>query len=80
MQEHKALPLGRDDFRKILREILNNVQEYLVESNREAGEGRPDILIKSYDVRKPAVIIEIKHAKMFKNIDMESLFITKIVA
>lgn len=59
--------------------ILNNVQEYLVESNREAGEGRPDILIKSYDIRKPAVIIEIKHAKMFKDMqEMAETALTQI--
>ena len=46
--------------------LLSNMQDYLVESNREAGDGRPDILIKSYNVRKPAVILELKHAKTFQ--------------
>lgn len=57
--------------------VLSNVQEYLVESNGEAGDGRPDILLKSYDVRKPAVIIEIKHAKMFK--DMREMAETALI-
>lgn len=46
--------------------ILSPIEDWLVESNREAGDGRPDILLKSYDVKKPAVIIEIKHAKTYQ--------------
>lgn len=47
--------------------LLNPIEDYIAESNRESGDGRSDILLKSYDVKKPAVIIEIKHAKSFQD-------------
>lgn len=52
--------------------LLSPVKDYFTESNREAGDGRFDLLMKSYDVRKPAVIIEIKNAKTYKDMEKEA--------
>lgn len=43
--------------------LLLPLQNYEVLSNRESGDGRPDIVLKPYDELKPAVIIEIKSVK-----------------
>jgi AcrR family transcriptional regulator len=37
--------------------------EYLVRSNREAGEGRPDVLIRPREPGKPAAVLELKVAR-----------------
>lgn len=36
--------------------------EYIVRSNRESGEGRPDVMIRPRDVSKPGVVLELKVA------------------
>lgn len=51
--------------------LLRGLKDYEVLSNRESGEGRPDILLKPYDEQKPAVILELKYAGNFK--EMEAL-------
>lgn len=43
--------------------MLKNIGNYIVLSNRESGNGRPDIVLKYPSVRGKAVIIEIKVAK-----------------
>lgn len=43
--------------------MLKNIGNYIVLSNRESGNGRPDIILKYPSVRGKAVIIEIKVAK-----------------
>lgn len=50
--------------------LLKPLDEYLIESNREAGDGRLDILLRSLDVRKPVVIVELKQSGVFQ--DMET--------
>ena len=40
--------------------MLKNIGNYIVLSNRESGNGRPDIILKYPSVRGKAVIIEIK--------------------
>lgn len=42
---------------------------YIVKSNRESGNGRSDIIIREYQLRKLAVIIEIKVAEKFSELD-----------
>lgn len=51
--------------------LLKPLDEYLIESNREAGDGRLDILLRSLDVRKPVVIVELKQSGVFQ--DMETI-------
>jgi hypothetical protein len=40
--------------------VLANMHEYIIKSNRESGDGRSDIFIKSPSIFEPAVIIELK--------------------
>lgn len=49
--------------------ILANMSSYLVKSNREAGNGRLDIVVRSLDVRIAPIIIELKVSQTFKGMD-----------
>ena len=49
--------------------MLKNIGNYIVLSNRESGKGRPDILLKYPSVRGKAVIIEIKVAKTYQEME-----------
>lgn len=49
--------------------ILGNMKEYLVKSNRESGYGRSDILVRSLDVSRPAVIMELKVSDTYKGME-----------
>ncbi|GEA31262.1 AAA family ATPase [Clostridium diolis] len=40
--------------------VLSNMHDHIVKSNRETGDGRCDIYIKSPSIFEPAVIIELK--------------------
>ena len=42
---------------------------YIVESNRESGKGRPDILVRYPSVRGKAVIMEIKVSKTYQGME-----------
>ena len=45
------------------------MKNYVVLSNHESGMGRPDIIIKYPSIRGKAIIIEIKVAKSFQELD-----------
>lgn len=49
--------------------LLSPLQKYDILSNRESGDGRPDIELKPYDEKMPAVIIEIKQVKKFTQME-----------
>ncbi|MDO4554986.1 MAG: AAA family ATPase [Lachnospiraceae bacterium] len=49
--------------------ILSGLAGYEIHSNKEAGLGRPDILLKPYRPQKTTVIIELKVAKQFTEMD-----------
>ena len=49
--------------------MLKNIGNYIVVSNREAGNGRPDIVLKYPSIRGKAVIIEIKVAGSWKELE-----------
>lgn len=49
--------------------LLRPLQNYTIVSNRESGNGRPDILLKPYDERKPAVILELKNVKKYTQME-----------
>lgn len=40
--------------------VLGNLDGYLVQSNRESGNGHLDICVRSLDVEKTPVILELK--------------------
>lgn len=50
--------------------LLQGFPGYAILSNRESGTGRPDLLLKSPSLRKPAIIIELKLAQSIN--DMET--------
>ncbi|MDD3616215.1 MAG: PD-(D/E)XK nuclease domain-containing protein [Lachnospiraceae bacterium] len=52
-----------------LRGLMANLKTYVVKSNREAGDGRYDICIRSRNVSIPPVILELKVAKRYKELD-----------
>lgn len=49
--------------------MLKNIGSYIVLSNRESGNGRPDILLKYPSVRGKAVILGIKVADTFSGLE-----------
>ena len=49
--------------------MLKNIGNYIVQSNRESGSGRPDILVRYPSVRGKAIIIEIKVAKTYQGLE-----------
>lgn len=51
--------------------LLSGMQGYEKFSNRESGEGRYDIVLKPYDERQPAIILELKRVQRFT--EMESM-------
>ena len=52
--------------------LLRNAGRYRVYSNRESGNGRPDIVMQTANVRKGSVIIlELKIARSIAEMDTE---------
>lgn len=51
--------------------ILSQMTGYEIQPNKEQGNGRPDILLKPFSPKQPAIILELKHAHKF--IQMEEL-------
>jgi hypothetical protein len=49
--------------------LLDNMSDYLVCSNRESGDGRGDIFVRSYYDKKIAVIIEVKVAVTYQTLE-----------
>ena len=49
--------------------LLRPIGNYIVESNRESGNGRPDILVRYPSVRGKAVVLEIKVAKSYQELE-----------
>ncbi|MBE7726564.1 MAG: AAA family ATPase [Enterocloster citroniae] len=52
--------------------VMGNIHEYLVKSNREAGDGRYDICVRSLDVSQAPVILELKVSDTFKGMEGSS--------
>ncbi len=49
--------------------LLGGLQGYEKLSNRESGEGRYDIVLKPYDERQPAIILELKRVQRFTEME-----------
>jgi hypothetical protein len=49
--------------------VLLANQDYTMDSNRESGEGRYDLVLRPYDEREPAIIIEIKATKVLTQME-----------
>lgn len=52
--------------------VLSNMKRYLIKSNRESGKGRGDIFIKSVSRRGVAIILELKVAKSFDELEKKA--------
>jgi len=52
--------------------VLRGMKGYRVTSNRESGNGRGDIFIRPQDMRKAAIIIEIKVADKVQHLEKAS--------
>ena len=51
--------------------MLQGVADYVVRSNRETGCGRADIQIVSFDLNKPAFILELKREDDYRQMDAQ---------
>ena len=61
---------GREEFyHGFLLGILENLKDYLVQSNREGGLGRYDIAVRNLDVTKTPVILELKISDTYKGME-----------
>lgn len=70
LQESISYMDGRENFyHGFLLGILSNLQNHLIRSNREAGDGRLDIVVRSLDVLQPPVILELKVSDTFKGME-----------
>lgn len=49
--------------------VLGNMREHIVKSNREAGDGRFDICVRSLDVTEAPVVLELKVSDTFKGME-----------
>lgn len=49
--------------------VFGKLKDYLIQSNRESGNGRFDILIRSLDVSNSPVLIELKLSKTFRGME-----------
>jgi hypothetical protein len=49
--------------------ILSQSEDYLVKSNRESGNGRSDIMVKSPSLRGKAFVLEVKVSDSIDNLD-----------
>lgn len=49
--------------------IFGNMEEYLVKSNRESGNGRSDIVVRSLDVSCPPMVMELKVSHTYKGLE-----------
>lgn len=60
---------GENYYHGFLAGILKNMKKYVVLSNREAGTGRADLLIKTPSVRGLAIVMELKVVKRFDEME-----------
>lgn len=56
-------------YHNFLAGLFKGAGNYLVMSNRECGEGRPDLILKTPSVRGMAFILEIKTADAFQKME-----------
>lgn len=52
--------------------VLGHLRTHVIKSNREAGNGRYDILVRSADIRQPVILMELKVAKDYTSLQKEA--------
>ena len=55
----------------IMAGLLQSWSDYTLKSNRESGDGRPDLVLIPLDEREPLFILEFKYTKIFTKMDAE---------
>ncbi len=50
--------------------ILSRLEGYEIHSNKEHGNGRPDLVLRPFDPKMPVVIMELKRAEKFTRMEM----------
>lgn len=50
--------------------LLGGIKGYVIQSNKEQGDGRPDLVMKPFSPKQPAVIIEVKRAVRFTQMEV----------
>lgn len=65
----KAVYVYENFYHGFVTGILSGMKGYIVKSNRESGNGRGDIFIKPVTRRKAAIILELKVAKNFNELE-----------
>ncbi len=49
--------------------LLGSVPGYVIKSNREYGNGRPDIVLVPTDEEKTVIVLELKHCSKFRELE-----------
>lgn len=58
-----------DFYHGIMLGLFGGLSGYEMRSNREYGNGRPDLVLRPYNPRKPVVIFEFKYCKKFNEME-----------
>uniref|UniRef100_UPI002ED2008A PD-(D/E)XK nuclease domain-containing protein n=1 Tax=Bacilliculturomica massiliensis TaxID=1917867 RepID=UPI002ED2008A len=59
-------------YHRLLSGLYRGMPGYLVKSNRESGDGRPDLVLEGPRYRDRAVILELKTAKRVQEMEESS--------
>lgn len=51
--------------------VLGTMKNYLVKSNRESGNGRLDLVVRSHDVSKTPAVLELKASQTYKGMEAD---------
>lgn len=58
-----------DFYHGIMVGLFGGISGYEMQSNREYGNGRPDLVLCPYNPRKPVIIFEFKYRKRFNEME-----------
>ena len=58
-----------DFYHGIMLGLFSSISGYEIQSNREYGNGRPDLVLRPYNPKKPVVIFEFKYRKKFNEME-----------
>lgn len=58
-----------DFYHGIMVGLFGGISGYGMQSNREYGNGRPDLVLRPYNPRKPVIIFEFKYRKKFNEME-----------
>ena len=58
-----------DFYHGIMVGLFGGISGYKMQSNREYGNGRPDLVLRPYNPRKPVIIFEFKYRKRFNEME-----------